>query len=172
MPHASRPISREISRRSVLAAGAGSLLLPSSRAGAAPWPGRAEGPAMPALEDALESGTQVAALRAVAVARNGQLLAQRMYGGVAPDTLLRINSATKSVSSMLVGIALAQGKLGSLSQTLEELLPDAARAQPGSAAGSVTLQQVLTGTTGLAYDWSTQVRALAGASDPVQYAFA
>lgn len=112
------------------------------------------------------------ALRAIAVVRDGQLIAERTYGGATPDTLFRINSATKSISSMLVGIALAQGRLRDLSQMLGELLPEAAAAQPGSAAEAVTLRQVLTGSTGLAYDWTRQFRALAGAPDPVQYAFA
>jgi CubicO group peptidase (beta-lactamase class C family) len=35
----------------------------------------------------------------------------------------------------------------------------------------VTLRQVLTETTGLAYDWMTQERTFAAAPDPVQYAF-
>jgi CubicO group peptidase (beta-lactamase class C family) len=103
--------------------------------------------------------------------RDGQLIAQRFYGGASANTLFRINSATKSVSSMLVGIALAQGKLSDLSQTLAELLPEAAASQPDSAATKVTLRQVLAGTTGLAYNWTTQTRALAAAADPVQYAF-
>jgi CubicO group peptidase (beta-lactamase class C family) len=67
---------------------------------------------------------------------------------------------------MLIGIALGQGKLRSLSQTIAGLLPEAAAAHPGSPAADVTLRQVLTGTTCLAYDRTTQVRALAAASDP------
>ena len=149
-------------RRRLLLGGAG--LLVARAAGAQTLPG-------PALAEALESGLQVSALRAITVMREGQVLAQRFYGGTSADTLFRINSATKSVSSMLVGIALARGKLRDLSQTLGELLPEAAAAQPASPALDVTLRQVLTGTTGLAYDWTTQFRALAAASDPVRYTF-
>lgn len=166
------PLLHATSRRSLLIAGAASLL-PSARiAHAADWRAQVHTPGWPGLEDSLESGAHVRALRAIAVVRDGQLIAERTYGGSAPDMLFRINSATKSVTSMLVGIALAQGRLRNLSHTLGELLPEAAAAQPGSAAGDVTLRQVLTGSTGLAYDWTTQFRALAGAPDPVQYAFA
>jgi CubicO group peptidase (beta-lactamase class C family) len=166
-----RVTSRDPSRRSVLLAGAGALL-PASGARAATWPAQAAQVEIPALEDALASGANVAAMHAIAVARDGQLLAERMVRGAAPNTLFRINSATKSVSSMLVGIALAQGRLGSLSQTLGELLPEAAAAQPGSPVSSVTLRQVLTGTTGLAFDWLKEFRSFGGATDPVHYAFA
>lgn len=131
----------------------------------------AQTPARPALADVLETGKDIPALRAIAVIRDGQLLAQRGYGGGSVDTLFRINSATKSVSSMLVGSTIAQGKLRDLSQTLGELLPDAAAANPGSAAAGVTLGQVLTGTTGLKFDWMAEFRALAAATDPVRYAF-
>jgi CubicO group peptidase (beta-lactamase class C family) len=149
-------------RRRLLLGTASLLVAPALRAQAAP---------PPALDDALGSGERVSALRAVAVMREGQLLAHRAYGAAAADTLFRIHSATKSVSSMLVGIALAQGKLRGLSQTLGELLPDAAAANPGAPVAGVSLRQVLTGTTGLAYDWSTQIRALETATDPVQFAF-
>ncbi|WP_298934386.1 serine hydrolase [uncultured Ramlibacter sp.] len=149
-------------RRRLLLGGAGFLV---ARAAGA------QTPSGPALTDVLETGKDIHALRAVAVMRDGQLLAQRAYGGGSVETLFRINSATKSVSAVLVGSTIAQGKLGGLSQTLGELLPDAAAANPGSAAAGVTLGQVLTGTTGLKFDWMTEFRALATATDPVRYAF-
>ena len=117
-----------------LKAGAGSLLLPTAAATAALLSELPAEPASPSLEEALESGTQIGALRAVAVVRDGQLVAGRTYGSASADALLRINSVTKSVSSMLIGIALGQGRLRSLSQTLGELLPESARLQPDSAA--------------------------------------
>ena len=163
------PASFQPARRTLLLGSAGALLLPGARAN---WPDRPNAAPSGALEEALASAAQVGALRAIAVARDGQLVAERLFGAAAGGTLFRINSATKSVSSMLVGIALAQGRLSSLSQTLGELLPEAAAAHPASAAAGVTLEQVLTGTTGLAYDWTTQFRALSESTDPVQYAFA
>jgi CubicO group peptidase (beta-lactamase class C family) len=158
-------------RRRVLLAGAASLVASAGAVRAAPWP-PTQAAGLPALDAALESAAAVQALRAVAVARDGQLVAERFYAGGTTDTLFRINSVTKSVSSMLVGIALAQGKLSGLSQTLGELLPDAAAAQPASPASAVTLRQVLTGTTGLAFDWLKEFRSFGGSRDPVQYAFA
>src|SRR5690348_1183291 len=125
-------------RRALLVAGASGLLLATPRAHAASsWPDAVGTAAMPRLDEALASGAQVSGLRAVAVARDGQLLAERFYGGAAPGQLFRINSATKSVCSVLVGIALAQGKLRNLSQTVAELLPEVAAAHPDSPAARV-----------------------------------
>ena len=155
-------IADQPARRRLLLGGAGLLFARGASA---------QTPSVPALADALEAGQQVSALRAVTVMRDGQVLAQRFYGGASANTLYRIHSATKSVSSILVGLSLAKSKLRDLSQTVGELLPEAAAAHRGSPAAEVTLRQVLTGTTGLAYQWMTESRALAAATDPVQYAF-
>ena len=57
-------------------------------------------------------------------------------------------SVTKSVMSILVGIALDDGDLGSVEQTLAELLPEHAATMAPEVAG-VTLRQVMTMTAGL-----------------------
>jgi CubicO group peptidase (beta-lactamase class C family) len=121
------------------------------------------------LEAVFASAGTVSALRSILVARNGFLVAERYYGGATSTQLLPINSVTKSVCSILVGQALAQGKLSSLSQTVGELLPDQAAKVPGSPASAITLRQILSGTTGLAYDYRTQVRPLANSAYPVQH---
>ena len=161
-----------MSRRDVLWLGASSLVASVADAAAPSWPEAA--PAAPGsrLAEALDAAAPVGVLRAIAVAHDGRLVAERVFREASPETLLRINSATKSVTSLLVGIALGHGRLRSLSQTLGELLPEALAAQPDSAARDVTLGQVLTGTTGLSYDWTRQFRALGAATDPVQFAFA
>ena len=60
-------------------------------------------------------------------------------------------SVTKSVVSTLVGIALAEGALHGLDQTLAQLLPDHA-ADMSPAVASITLRQLLTMTAGLDRD--------------------
>ncbi|MGS0688645.1 serine hydrolase domain-containing protein [Nakamurella sp. GG22] len=63
-------------------------------------------------------------------------------------------SVTKSVMSMLVGIAIGEGRIRSVDATLSELLPQYAR-QMAPGVGQVTLEQVLTMTGGLAADERT-----------------
>jgi CubicO group peptidase (beta-lactamase class C family) len=146
-------------RRRLVAAGAAAWLLPPARA--------ADG-----VEAALADAAALPVLRAVLVARDGVLVAERYYADASAGQLRRVNSATKSVVSLLVGQALAQGKLAGLSQTVAELLPEHAARAPGSVAAQVTLRQILTGTTGLAYDFTRDMDALVRARDPVQHVLA
>src|SRR5476651_123781 len=88
------------------------------------------------------------ALNGIAVVRNGYLVGERYYGS-APSALFAIHSVTKSVASMLVGIALDQGKLKNLDQTVGELLPEAAAKAPDSAVNRMALMEILTQTSGL-----------------------
>ncbi len=130
-----------------------------------------QGFAAGALDRLFETGSLVPALRSLVVVRNGHLVGERHYAGTRPDDLLPIHSATKSIVSLLVGQAVAQGKLNSdLSQTVAELLPDLAARFPDAAANGLTLRQILSGTTGLAYDYRLQARALSISADPAIYA--
>jgi CubicO group peptidase (beta-lactamase class C family) len=89
-------------------------------------------------------------LRAVLVLVGGRPLVERYYDSSA-DATSNVASVTKSVMSILVGIALDEGELGGLNQTLSELLPDYAAMMAPDVAG-VTLAQVLTMTAGLPTD--------------------
>lgn len=122
-----------------------------------------------ALQKMLESAGSVPALRSILVVKNGTLVGEQYFGGMTAENLQAVNSVTKSVASMLVGMAIQQGKIKSLSETVGALLPAAAAKAPGSAALSITLEQILTGTSGLVYDFQTDMRALDTADDPVAF---
>ena len=143
-------------RRRGLLAGAAALV-------AAPAPGRA----VPALDDILADADRLGRLRALVVMHRGELHTLRTFGRVQPDDPLPLNSVTKSVVSMLVMAALRDGALPGLQATVAELLPEAARRRPGSALGAATLDQLLTGRTGVDDD-----PALEDAPDPVDFALA
>lgn len=120
------------------------------------------------VADALKAGESVPGLRALLVARGGVLVAERYYGGASAETLQAINSATKSVCSMLVGLALRDGRLQSLDDTVAQLLPEAIAEVPDSPAGPVTLRQILSGRSGLAFD-PMHFGQLAGAKPLVRF---
>jgi CubicO group peptidase (beta-lactamase class C family) len=132
-------------RRRLLLAGAGLAAVQAIGA-----PAAASG--ADTLAAALQAGADLPGLRALVVARHGELVAERYYGGANDRSLLPINSATKSVCSMLVGLALHDGSLKSLDQTIAQLLPDAVAELPDSPAAALTLRQILSGRTGLAFD--------------------
>jgi CubicO group peptidase (beta-lactamase class C family) len=91
-------------------------------------------------------------VRSVLVVRHGYLVYEHYWHGVTASDGDNTYSVTKSVVSALVGIALGEGKLTGLDQTVGELL---ARHLPKDAdprLARVTLQQLLTMTSGLAGD--------------------
>ncbi len=122
-----------------------------------------------AVADTLQAGAALPGLRALLVARHGVLVAEQYYGGANVDSLQDINSCTKSVCSLLVGLALQEGRLKSLDSTVAQLLPEAVAEVPDSAAASVTLRQILSGRSGLEFDFR-KFGELAAARPLVRYA--
>ncbi len=104
------------------------------------------------VADTLKAGEALPGLRALLVARHGVLVAERYYGGATAEDLQPINSATKSVCSLLIGLALRDGRLRSLDEPVAQLIPEALAEVPDSPAASVTLRQILNGRSGLAFD--------------------
>jgi CubicO group peptidase (beta-lactamase class C family) len=91
-------------------------------------------------------------VRSVLVVRHGYLVYERYWQGMTASDGDNVYSVTKSVVSALVGIALGEGKLKGLDQPVDELL---ARHLPKDAdprVARVTLEQLLTMTSGLAGD--------------------
>ena len=88
-------------------------------------------------------------LRALLVSHGGELVIER-YAESTADDYWNVRSVTKSIMSMLVGIAIADGSIESVDSTLGELLPSfAADLTPEVAA--IALRDVLTHTAGLTY---------------------
>jgi CubicO group peptidase (beta-lactamase class C family) len=82
-------------------------------------------------------------VRSLLVARDGRLVFERYYGGAAVDQVFEVYSITKSVTSALVGIALADGKLESVDQRLVDFFPGYAGAADPRVR-RVTLGDLLT----------------------------
>lgn len=75
------------------------------------------------LDVAYSRASQLPRLRSFIVQWKGDIVAERYYGGATPAGRANIKSASKSVMSALVGIAIAKGHIRGLDQTIGELLP-------------------------------------------------
>jgi CubicO group peptidase (beta-lactamase class C family) len=89
-------------------------------------------------------------VRTILVFAGERPLVERHYDWIARETS-DVYSVSKSVMSILIGIAIDEGTLGSLDQTLTELLPDHTPAM-APRVGRITLRQLLTMTAGLPAD--------------------
>jgi CubicO group peptidase (beta-lactamase class C family) len=85
-------------------------------------------------------------LRGVVVMINGRIVGERYYNGETRDTLHDIRSAGKSITSILVGIAIDRKKIRSVDDPVSNYWPQA----KGSAIGDVSLRDVITMRSGLA----------------------
>lgn len=84
-------------------------------------------------------------LRGVVVLRDGRVVAERDYNGETANGLHDIRSAGKSVTALLVGIAVDRGRIRSVDDTVASYWPEAR----ASAIGDVSLANVLTMRSGL-----------------------
>lgn len=99
------------------------------------------------------------------VVRDGYIVLERYQGEYGRDDPLKIRSVTKSVTSALIGIAVDEGMLSGLDQTLGDLIPDRIPAGADPRTAGITIEQLLTMTSGLAWDISTDYQRLIASDD-------
>ena len=85
-------------------------------------------------------------LRGVVVMRDGRIVAERYYSGERADALHDVRSAGKSVTALLMGIAIDHKRLRGVDDRVADHWPEAR----GSAIGDVAIRDVLTMRSGLA----------------------
>jgi CubicO group peptidase (beta-lactamase class C family) len=91
-------------------------------------------------------------VRSVLIVRDGYLVYEHYWQGLDQADGHDVRSVTKSVIGALVGIALAEGKIKSLDQTVGELLAAQLPKDADPRMAGVTVKQLLTMTSGLAGD--------------------
>jgi CubicO group peptidase (beta-lactamase class C family) len=122
-------------------------------------------------------GEQDVALDSLLIVRHGRLVFEEYGKGSLQHETHQLYSVTKSVTSMLVGIALEAGLIEGLDIPLMELLPDHSMANLDTRKGRITLEHLLTMSDGL--DWNEQeysygdprnpVHQMSSSSDAVQF---
>jgi CubicO group peptidase (beta-lactamase class C family) len=97
------------------------------------------------------NATGVETINALLVVKNGYLVAEGYFNGGSIDQATRIQSATKSYTSALVGIALEQGCLTSLDQKMMEFFPELADEITDPRKAQITIREMLEMRAG--YPW-------------------
>jgi uncharacterized protein (TIGR03437 family) len=86
------------------------------------------------------------------VVRHGRIVFERYYGGTRVSDANVICSMSKSILSVLAGIAFDEGKLHSVDQKLEEFFPEYITANSDARKRQIRLRDLLTMTAGLQWD--------------------
>jgi CubicO group peptidase (beta-lactamase class C family) len=101
------------------------------------------------LGEAYARAAAMPRLRSLLVQSRGRLVGERYYRGATRSTRANVKSASKSIVSALVGIAIARGKLRGVDQTVAELLPADVGAGTDPRTLAITVEDLLTMRTGL-----------------------
>ena len=99
----------------------------------------------PTLDEAARAAAQMPRLHSLLVSHRGELRLERYFAGTAAGRHANIKSASKSVISALVGVAIARGHLTGVRQPIGPFCPD--RSDPAQRA--ITIEDLLTMRAGL-----------------------
>jgi len=101
------------------------------------------------LAELLADAADIGPLKAVVIARDGNVIAEQGYGSAGPDTATNIKSAAKVVVSALVGIAIERGLLSGTDQAVAPLLAADLPADPDPRLAQITIGHLLSMQAGL-----------------------
>ena len=107
------------------------------------------------------------------VLRNRHIAVEKYFNGSAPDHSNNIHSASKSILSAMIGIAIEQGYIDSIDQSIFDFFPDYPLSTDNPQKGNITIRHLLNMTAGLEWeedfteyiiededDWTTAILAL------------
>ncbi len=101
------------------------------------------------------NAAKVETLHALLVVKNGYLIAEGYFHGGAAAQKARMQSATKSYTSALVGIALDKGYLASVDQKMMDFFPELAARITDPRKNQITIRQMLQMRAGYPWEEST-----------------
>ena len=103
---------------------------------------------VPNLDAAVKAASTMPRLHSLLVNWRGNLILERYFNGTQPTRAANIKSASKSVISALVGIAIDRGMIAGVKQPISEFFPEIL-AGANSEKKQITIENLLTMQSGL-----------------------
>ncbi|NML38887.1 serine hydrolase [Chitinophaga sp. G-6-1-13] len=100
------------------------------------------------LPDTASVLTKNAAVYQLVISQKGRIIFNHTYNGQQPDTLHNSQSLTKSILSILIGIAIDKGYIASVDQEIGQWFPELAK-DPDARKQHITLHQIMDQASGL-----------------------
>lgn len=100
------------------------------------------------IEAVFEEAESITSLRSVLIQKDGELLGSEYFRNASADYPYNIKSASKSIISLLVGIAVDNGYI-SVNETLGDYFPDYFEENPDPKKENITIQNLLSMQSGL-----------------------
>jgi len=98
---------------------------------------------------ALERANDLPRLRSLLISIDGELVEERYFNGARPAQTANLKSASKSLVSALIGIALDHGYLQSVQQNIDKFFSDHLTGSDDSKKKTITIEDLLTMRSGL-----------------------
>jgi CubicO group peptidase (beta-lactamase class C family) len=103
----------------------------------------------PNLDEATKAASTMPRLHSLLVSWRGKVILERYFNGAQAARPANIKSASKSVISALVGIAIERGFLSGVKQPIAGFFPDQFAGQVNSPKKQITIENLLTMQSGL-----------------------
>ena len=129
------------------------------------------GSSLVALDEAVNAAAELPRIHSLLVSLRGELVLERYFNGRRPTTPANIKSASKSVVSALVGLAIDRGHIKSVKQPVASFFPDLF---PGrdDPKREITIEDLLTMRSGLESTSNRNYGAWVQSRNWVRYALA
>jgi CubicO group peptidase (beta-lactamase class C family) len=101
------------------------------------------------IEETVERARGLSSLHALIISHNGRVVTEQAFRGPAVDRPVNIKSASKSVLSALVGIAIDQGVLQGVNQPVAPILDQSVESDTDARINQITIEHLLSMRAGL-----------------------
>ena len=101
------------------------------------------------LSQAIGKLAEIPGIKSIVLGRNGVIAAEEYYNDGGADVLHDVRSVTKSVMGLLIGIAIREGFIQSVDQTIGEFFVGTVIDRLEAAKRKITIEQLLTMSCGL-----------------------
>lgn len=121
------------------------------------------------LEYLIENLRQVGTVNSIVIRKNDQLVTEQYFDWMTPERATNIKSASKSILSLLIGIAIEKKYLTGVHQTLGDFFGDYFRKKPHPEKAAITIKDLLTMRSGLRTTSFNHYGEWVSSDDWVQY---
>jgi CubicO group peptidase (beta-lactamase class C family) len=108
-------------------------------------------------------------LHSMIVIRHGTIVVEKYFGTYTADKTADVWSVTKGVVSALIGIAIGQGSIDSVKHKVVDYFPNLTIANNDAQKQAITIENLLTMSSGFAWSDDTDVDKMMSSGSQVQY---
>jgi CubicO group peptidase (beta-lactamase class C family) len=108
-------------------------------------------------------------LHSMIVIRHGTIVVEKYFGSFSGDQVADVYSVTKGVVAALIGIAIGQGSIDNVNHKVLDYFPKLTIANNDARKQAITIENLLTMSSGLAWSDDTDIDPMMNSGSQVQY---